>query len=312
MALEQSIQAEGCLDPLLVWKDRGVVLDGHTRRDLCIEHKKQVKVREIELPDEKAAVEYILRIQRQRRNLTREAMSYFRGAEYNAVKQRRGGRRPAREAKARFVPLPTTAVRLAEKYGVSDKTIKRDAIFAQVMDKIVADYGDPEVKRKLPGADVKLTQATARLLLRTPAEDRKAVVDRLIDQGELPGPRRPAPPRPRLPKRSPNPSSPASRREGRTTPDPFCSTWRVSWAWRCPRTSLTSNCSCNVWEAYANANFLAASRLTDGRRTSPRLNSLSLLGWQGQSAGGAVSQSWPLVRPPILVSSPKRFTIRLG
>ena len=191
MALEQSIQAEGCLDPLLVWKDRGVVLDGHTRRDLCIEHKKQVKVREIELPDEKAAVEYILRIQRQRRNLTREAMSYFRGAEYNAVKQRRGGRRPAREAKARFVPLPTTAVRLAEKYGVSDKTIKRDAIFAQVMDKIAADYGDPEVKRKLLGADVKLTQATARLLLRTPAEDRKAVVDRLIDRGELPRAKKP-------------------------------------------------------------------------------------------------------------------------
>ena len=44
-ALEQSIQAEGCRDPLLVWKGRNVVLDGHTRRDLCIHHKKQVKVR---------------------------------------------------------------------------------------------------------------------------------------------------------------------------------------------------------------------------------------------------------------------------
>jgi len=35
-----------------------------------------VKVREVELPDEKAAVAFILQIQRQRRNLTREAMSY--------------------------------------------------------------------------------------------------------------------------------------------------------------------------------------------------------------------------------------------
>jgi hypothetical protein len=71
------------------------------------------------MPDERAAVEYILRIQRQRRNLTPEAMSYFRGADYNAVKQGWGGRRPARKARGRFDPLPKTAGRVAEKYGVS-------------------------------------------------------------------------------------------------------------------------------------------------------------------------------------------------
>ena len=61
MALEESIKDEGCRDPLIVWKGNNIVLDGHTRRELCIGHKKQVKVREVELPDEKAAVEYILR-----------------------------------------------------------------------------------------------------------------------------------------------------------------------------------------------------------------------------------------------------------
>ena len=77
-------------------------------------------------------------------------------------------------------------MKLAEKYGVSEKTVKRDGVFAQVIDKIVADYGDPEVKRKLLGADVKLTQGTARVLLKMPAEERKAAVDQLIEQGELP------------------------------------------------------------------------------------------------------------------------------
>ena len=259
-------------------------------------------------------MEYVLRIQRQHRDLT-QGHELFPRCGTQRRQAARGGRRPAREAKARFVPLPTTAVRLAEKYGVSDKTIKRRGRGSSLRSwtRSWPTHGDPEVNRAAGRRTSNIRRKRRpRLLLRTPAEDRKAVVDRLIDQGELAGPRRPAQPRPRLPKRSPNPSSPASRREGRTTPDAFCGAWRVSWAWRCPRTSLTSNCSCNVWEAYANANFLATSRLTDGRRTSPRLNSLSLLGWQGQSAGGAVSQSWPLVRPPILVSSPKRFTIRLG
>jgi hypothetical protein len=187
-ALEQSLKAEGCRDPLLVWKGHNVVLDGHTRRDLCIYLEKQVKVREVELPDERAAAEYILELQRQRRNLTREAMSYFRGADYNATKQERGGRRRGRPPKGQSVPppRPTTARRLAEKYAVSEKTMKRDARFAWAVDRIVDDYGDPEVRRKLLGADVKLTRVEARALLKVPAEERKAAVDRLIEDGELP------------------------------------------------------------------------------------------------------------------------------
>src|SRR5262249_13209318 len=68
LALRESVQAEGCREPLLVWKGHNVVLDGHTRRELCIEFRKKVKVREVELPDEKAATEFILQLQRQRRN----------------------------------------------------------------------------------------------------------------------------------------------------------------------------------------------------------------------------------------------------
>ena len=149
-----------------------------------------MKAREVELADEKAAVEYILQLQRQRRNLTREAMSYFRGAEYNAVKQQHGGSRRGRKSTGQSDPLISTAMKLAEKHGVSEKTVKRDAVFAQVIDKIVADYGAPEVKRKLLGADVKLTQGTARVLLRMPADERKASVDQLINQGEFPRARR--------------------------------------------------------------------------------------------------------------------------
>jgi hypothetical protein len=81
--------------------------------------------------------------------------------------------------------LKSTAAQLAEKYGVSEKTVKRDAAFAQVIDRIVDEYGAPNVKRMLLGADVRLTQGTARALLRMPPEKRKKAVDDLIEQGEL-------------------------------------------------------------------------------------------------------------------------------
>jgi hypothetical protein len=186
IALEQSIEQEGCRDPLLVWKGKNVILDGHTRRELCIKHKKQVKCREVELPDEKAAVEFILQVQRQRRNLTREAMSYFRGVEYNAVKQQHGGNRRGRKSSGNSDHLKKTSEQMADKYGVSERTIRNDAVFAWVLDKIVEEYGDPEIKRKLLGADVKLTQGTARVLFKTPVKERKAAVDELLDKGELP------------------------------------------------------------------------------------------------------------------------------
>jgi hypothetical protein len=184
-ALDRSIQAEGCREPLLVWKGRNVVLDGHTRHELCLGHKLKVKVREVELADEKAATQFILQLQRQRRNLTREAMSYFRGTEYNAVKQLRGNRR-GRRPKGQSDRMVSTAENLALQYGVAEKTIRRDGVFAQIIDRIVDEYGDPEIRRKLLGADVKLTHGLARQLLKMPAEERKAAVDQLVEEGELP------------------------------------------------------------------------------------------------------------------------------
>ncbi len=186
LALEESIKAEGCRDPLTVWKGHNLVLDGHTRRELCMRHKKQVKVREVELADRKAAIEFILQIQQQRRNLTREAMSYFRGSEYNAVKQQHGGSRRGRRSRGQSDHLKKTGDLLADKYQVSEKTIRRDAIFAQAIDQIVAEYGDPEIRRQLLSPDVKLTQGTARVLLKMPAKERKAAVDQLLKDGELP------------------------------------------------------------------------------------------------------------------------------
>src|SRR3984957_18430351 len=112
-ALGASLKSEGCRDPLLVWKGRDVVLDGHTRRDLCMYLKQKVKVRDVELADERAAVEYVLEIQRQRRNLTREAMSYFRGAEYNAVKEQRGGQKRGPKRVGQRVPPVSTAYKVA-------------------------------------------------------------------------------------------------------------------------------------------------------------------------------------------------------
>jgi hypothetical protein len=113
-------------------------------------------------------------------------MSYFRGSEYNAVKEQHGGSWRGRRSSGQSDQLKLTGELLAEKHCVSDKTVRRDALFAKVIDEIVEEYGDPEIKRRLLGADVKLTQGTARVLSRMPAKERKKAVDELVAKGELP------------------------------------------------------------------------------------------------------------------------------
>src|SRR5579884_3816706 len=74
--LARSILAEGCRDPLAVWKGTGILLDGHARHRVCVEHGVPFEVVEIDLPDREAAVRWVLERQLGRRNLRPVAAGY--------------------------------------------------------------------------------------------------------------------------------------------------------------------------------------------------------------------------------------------
>ncbi|MBQ8439550.1 MAG: ParB N-terminal domain-containing protein [Clostridia bacterium] len=44
-ALEKSLRAEGCRDPIVVWD--GTIIDGHNRYDICSRHKIPFPILEI-------------------------------------------------------------------------------------------------------------------------------------------------------------------------------------------------------------------------------------------------------------------------
>jgi len=91
--LEANITADGCREPLVVWKEQGVLLDGHNRLRLCRKHGLEYAVRKVSLPDKPAARLWIIRNQLGRRNLTPDQASYLRGLEYEASKQPHGGQK---------------------------------------------------------------------------------------------------------------------------------------------------------------------------------------------------------------------------
>jgi 16S rRNA G966 N2-methylase RsmD len=133
--LAANIEADGCREAIVTW--RGIILDGHNRYAICHEVGIGFRTKEVDLPDRDAALDWIDANQLGRRNLTPDQTRVSRGRLYNRVKKMHGGDRRS-EPSGQNDHLKT-ADRLAVEHGVSSKTIRRDAKFAEEVDR------DPEL-----------------------------------------------------------------------------------------------------------------------------------------------------------------------
>lgn len=163
--LEQSLQQEGCRDALVIWKEEGILLDGHNRYEICTAEKIEFRTVEISLPDRTAAVRWIIDNQLARRNLTALQAEFLRGKRYELEKTAGHGTKSA----GQNVQQNQTAERLAEEYGVDEKTIRRDAKFATAIDRIEEKCGT-EVKNKILAGQTKIAKQDVSTLADCPAE----------------------------------------------------------------------------------------------------------------------------------------------
>lgn len=164
--MKTRLQLEGCVHEFAYCVIGGIPiqLDGHHRREYCRELNIKIKGWHlIKLTSIEQAIEWAVDHQLGQRNLTEEQESYYRGKEYQQSKRPFAGRPRSEEAKCvQDAPIseprgrPTekakcgndyhilqeakkTAERLAEKHGVSEKTIRLDAEFAQAVDQLPQD-----------------------------------------------------------------------------------------------------------------------------------------------------------------------------
>ena len=66
--LEENIMKDGCREALTVWN--GVLVDGHNRYRICTEHHIKFQTENMDFPNREAVIEWILRNQLGRRNLS--------------------------------------------------------------------------------------------------------------------------------------------------------------------------------------------------------------------------------------------------
>jgi hypothetical protein len=179
--LHRSLGTEGCRDALIIWKGENLLIDGHNRLRWCRDHKKPFPVVEKEFASRDEAKSYIINTQLGRRNLSPLAESYLRGKRYLEHKHQ-GARTDLTSGQT---DQKTAAERLAEEFKVGEKTIRRDAHFAEVVDKITNNCGS-DAKDLILSRDTRLTRGEVLRLAKNKPEQQKYYIRVLKATGKRP------------------------------------------------------------------------------------------------------------------------------
>jgi N6-adenosine-specific RNA methylase IME4 len=156
--LEKSILEEGCRDALVVWKGHNILVDGHTRYEICTAHGKPFETVEMEFASRDDAMVWIIDNQISRRNLTpfaRGELALKRKhiiatkAKKNQQLSKGRGVKGLQNSANLLHPIDTRA-ELAKIAGVSHDTIAR-------IEKIVQKAPE-EVKEKLRRGDLTINK----------------------------------------------------------------------------------------------------------------------------------------------------------
>lgn len=166
LALEETLLAEGCIEPIITWN--GYIIDGLTRYEICLRHDIPYDVKEMRFSCKEAAMAFVCKKQLLRHDITFETRKFLIGIQYESEKYLnstypRGNShwRNAQndldldgidytESRSRH----TTAQRIADENHITHATVQKYAIYTKALLSIGAKY--PEVLPKILAGRLKL------------------------------------------------------------------------------------------------------------------------------------------------------------
>jgi len=178
--LEENLLEHGCMLPLILWED--ILIDGHHRYEIIQKHDLPFNTISLELETREDVLLWVIDFQISQRNLSSLQLSYYRGLRYNTEKKMHGGDFKSDQQKSiahNGQSIGPTAVRLAEIYGISRNTIRRDALVATAIDAIGAI--SPQVKRDILSEKTHISRRLLQELAAGTEEDIKKLVESIED-----------------------------------------------------------------------------------------------------------------------------------
>lgn len=174
-ALTENIKTHGCQYPLIVWKDQGILLDGHHRFKICVELGLPFEIIEMGFPSRTEAKIWIITNQRGRRNLNesqRAMLAVKLEALYSEPAKERMGTRTDLGKHLDQGEAGRSAEKAADDMGISHQTVS----YAKKVDK----KGIPELKMIVESG--KLAVSAAKKVASYPTEVQEKIVEKVITQ----------------------------------------------------------------------------------------------------------------------------------
>lgn len=168
--LEASLVQEGCREPLVVWEQGGILLDGHNRLEICTKRGIPFTTRAVALKSRESALLWALNNQLGRRNLSdidRIALASKREPLIKATAAKKRTRRSVvPQNSAEQTPPVETRREAAAIAGVSHDTFTKG--------KVVLEHGVPELVQAVREGSASIHAAAAVATL--PAEEQLEAV----------------------------------------------------------------------------------------------------------------------------------------
>jgi len=154
-ALEESLLAEGCRDPLVVWSTDGgdVLLDGHNRYAICDRHGIKFQVVAVDIEDRGSALRWIVRNQLARRNLNESQRAMIAARLATLAEGRPKKTSPIGEV---------SQADAAELLNVGKRSVERA--------RYVQEHGTPEIVAQVDSGELPVSRAYDGLRLAMPTD----------------------------------------------------------------------------------------------------------------------------------------------
>jgi hypothetical protein len=126
--LRELLKTEGCRDPLIVWMEEDLLVDGHNRYAICEEEGIAYEVKFVSFTSREHVKFWMLQTQFGRRNVVDKSRTYLLGQWVKLEASTRDGR-------SKLIAAAT----VAKEAGVSERTARRAADLTDAVDKIAGD-----------------------------------------------------------------------------------------------------------------------------------------------------------------------------
>lgn len=174
--LEQSIIEEGCRDAIAIWNNK--IIDGHNRYEICSKHNIPFLTKTMRFISEDEVKAWMLKNQMGRRNLTDKQRAELIGKIYRQEKKiisnDKGINQHTKEVDGQNVQQATSE-KIAQQYGINEKTVRRNEKFADAIDTIKENLGN-ETASKILTDEIPIPKTEAIKLAREEPEVQKKII----------------------------------------------------------------------------------------------------------------------------------------